>query len=98
MTIVAWTGRHRRWGGLVALALFSALLSGCGNGVYPVEGKVVWKDGSPAKELEGSHVVFDLPEQKTGARGIIQADGSFHLTTHKPNDGALPGDYKVLII
>ena len=82
------------------LALLSgALLSGCaGDGIYPVEGQVVWKDGSPAKELAGSRVIFNLPEKQTGANGIIQADGSFRLTTNKPNDGAIAGEYKVLII
>jgi hypothetical protein len=79
--------------------LLTALLGGCrGSGIYPVEGKVNWTDGSPAKELAGSHVIFDLPEKKTSARGIIEADGSFRLTTKKPNDGATVGDYKVLLV
>jgi hypothetical protein len=64
-------------------------LSGCGSGLYPVEGQVVWKDGAPATEL---------PEKQTSARGSIQADGTFRLTTISPDDGALPGDYKVLVI
>jgi hypothetical protein len=78
--------------------LLTAFLSSCGSGPNPVEGKVVWKDGSPAKELEGSQVVFDLPEKQTSARGIVRADGSFRLTTNKPDDGALAGDHKVAII
>src|SRR5262249_22301487 len=82
---------------LVALALV-ACLAGCGSGIYPVEGEVVWKDGSPAKELQNSRVIFDLPEKQTRADGIIQADGTFRLTTNKPGDGALPGEYKVLIV
>lgn len=85
--------------GVTATALFLIVfLSGCGSGVYPVEGKVVWNGGAIAKELEGSHVVFELPERKTSARGIIQADGTFRLSTHKPNDGAPAGEYKVLIL
>jgi hypothetical protein len=78
--------------------LVAACLSGCGSGLHPVEGKVVWKDGSPAKELENGYVVFDLPEKQTSARGTIQGDGTFRLTTNKPNDGALAGDYKVLVV
>ena len=82
-----------------AAALFlTAFVAGCGGGLQPVEGKVVWEDGSPATELAGSHVVFDLPEKQTSARGIIEADGSFRLTTSQPNDGALAGEYKVLIL
>jgi hypothetical protein len=76
----------------------SALLYGCGSGLYPVEGKVVWQDGAPAKELERSFVIFDLPEKQTSARGTIQADGTFRLTTNKLNDGALPGEYKVMVV
>ena len=73
-------------------------LAGCGSGIYPVEGQVVWKDGKPAKELQNGQVIFDLPEKQTSARGTIQADGSFQLTTKKANDGALPGEYKVMIV
>jgi hypothetical protein len=81
-----------------ALAL-AACLAGCGgSGVYPVEGRVVWKDGTPAKELAGSQVVFDLAEKQTSARGTIQADGTFRLTTNKPDDGALAGEHQVLVV
>lgn len=77
---------------------FAFLLCGCGSGVYPVEGQVVWKDGTPAKELVNGYVVFDLPEKQTSARGSIQADGTFKLTTNSPNDGAFPGNYTVLVV
>jgi len=84
---------------LTAVVFLAWALSGCASGgPYPVEGTVVWKDGSPAKELEGSQVVFDLPEKHTSARGVIEADGTFRLTTTKPNDGALAGEYKVLVL
>jgi hypothetical protein len=63
-----------------------------------VEGQVVWKDGTPAKNLAGSLVFFELPEKKTSSRGSIQADGSFQLTTTKANDGAPAGEHTVLII
>jgi hypothetical protein len=89
--------RQRGWGPTVAL-LLTAFSSGCGGGIHPVEGTVVWGDGSPAKELEGSQVVFDLPEKHTSARGIIQADGTFRLTTTRPNDGAPAGEYQVGVI
>jgi hypothetical protein len=90
---------RRRLRNRLALAWACAIfLSGCGSGIYPVEGQIVWQDGSPAKELARGFVIFDLPEKQTSARGTIQADGSFRLTTKKPDDGALPGDYKVLVI
>jgi hypothetical protein len=90
--------RRPRGAIMVVVLLVAALLTGCGSGTYPVEGQIVWKDGSPAKELKGSFVLFELPEQKTSARGMIDADGSFRLTTNKPNDGALPGEHTVLIV
>src|SRR5262245_18447007 len=88
----------KRWSWVIVAVLFAVCLCGCGSGVYPVEGKVVWKDGLPAKELEGSQVVFDLLERQTSTRGIVQADGTFRLTTNKPNDGALAGEHKVAVI
>ncbi len=96
--MIRFAHRWPRWSGLPIALLFAPFLAGCGGNIHPVEGEVVWKDGSPARELEGSHVVFDLPEKQTSARGIIQADGTFRLTTTKPNDGALAGDHKVFII
>jgi hypothetical protein len=83
--------------GLLPLAL--AILGGCGSGgIYPVDGQVTWKDGSPAQDLAGSLVFFEQAEKKTSSRGLIQADGSFQLTTNKDNDGAPAGEHTVLII
>jgi hypothetical protein len=79
--------------------LVTAALAGCGgDGPYPVEGKVVWSDGTPATELDGALVVFDLPEKQTNAKGNVQADGTFRLTTTATGDGAMAGDYKVVIV
>ena len=90
---------RRRWCISTAALLLAAALSGCGGaGPHPVEGTVVWEDGSPAKELVNALVIFDLPEKQTSARGNVQADGSFRLTTNKKDDGALAGEYKVLIV
>lgn len=84
-----------RWLGLLA----AALLGGCAtNGPQPVEGTVVWEDGTPATELATAQVVFDLPAQKTSSRGSVRPDGTFRLTTFRPDDGALPGDYKVMML
>jgi hypothetical protein len=48
--------------------------------------------------LAGSNVTFESTDQKTSAVGRIEADASFQLTTNKPNDGAPPGTYKVLLM
>src|SRR5437763_1972773 len=62
---------RRKWYGAAGVVLLM-LASGCGGDPYPVDGHVVWKDGSPAKELAGAQVVFELPEKQTSARGVIQ--------------------------
>jgi hypothetical protein len=83
---------------LLLAALLLSSTSGCGAAKYPVEGKVVWMDGTPAKELAGGMVVFESTEAPKAARGVIQEDGSFRLTTERPDDGAAPGPYRVLVI
>jgi hypothetical protein len=84
------------------LAAISALIlstaAGCGSSLYPVDGKLIWKDGTPATELAGSHVVFEQPDSNVSARGIVQFDASFKLTTDAPDDGVPAGEYQVLVI
>ena len=93
-TLAGRKARRFAAAGLLALAAV-----GCtGEGPYPVDGKVTWADGSPAKELAGSQVVFELPEKRTSARGVVAADGTYALTTNRPGDGALVGHHKVCIL
>ena len=75
-----------------------ACMTGCGSGKYPVDGKIVWSDGTPAKELAGGVVVFESTQSPKAARSVIKEDGSFRLSTERPDDGAAPGPYRVLII
>ena len=83
----------------VVLVLLALLLSGCyGSGIYPVEGRVNWRDGTPATDLAGSNITFENAEKKTSSQGRIQADGSFRLTTLEDNDGAPDGEHTVLIM
>jgi len=74
-------------------------VAGCASGkrTFPVEGRIEFQDGEPAKELVGGSVEFDLIGGKTTARGRIDADGTFRMTTLNPDDGALPGKHRVLI-
>ena len=71
-------------------------LGGCGSGpaLFPVSGKVTYKDGKP---VTAGFVMFEPVGQKISARGEIQPDGSFQLGTYGNNDGAIEGEYKVLI-
>ena len=82
----------RAWA-LVSLVLFGA--SGCGSQTFfPVSGKVTYRDGRP---VTAGLVIFEPMNQKISARGEIRADGSFQLGTHRDNDGAMEGEYRVLI-
>jgi hypothetical protein len=44
-------------------------------------------------------VVFESQDEQNRivARGEVQADGSYELSTYKPGDGALAGKYRVLV-
>jgi hypothetical protein len=82
---------------VVAAALLG--LAGCGGpSVYPVRGKVVWENGAEARELAGGLVVTEAENKLVGARGSIQKDGSFELSTYKPGDGALLGKHRVAVV
>ena len=93
MSVLLWRAA------LSSAALCLSLLIGCNtSGIYPVEGRVTWKDGSPAKELAGSLIMFEQTEKQASARGQIQPDGSFRLSSNKENDGAKAGEHTVLIV
>jgi hypothetical protein len=65
--------------------------------MYPVDGKVIYTDGKPATDLAGATVVFESAEARVNAAGEVDGSGAFKLTTRRPNDGAPPGKYRVLI-
>jgi hypothetical protein len=83
------------------LAIAIALpLAGCAKPFAPTTGKVVYADGSPAKELDGFHVVFEgkAPDGRTySSLGLIDAAGRFTMFTAAPGDGAVIGSCRVLI-
>src|SRR5262245_33534060 len=81
---------------VVAVTLLG--LAGCGGPrLYPVRGKVVWENGAEARELAGGLVATEAESGSVGARGDIQEDGSFELSTYKPGDGALLGKHRVTV-
>jgi hypothetical protein len=82
---------------LVVLALGLAGAAGCGSKMYPVQGKVIFKDG---RALSGGQVIFE-PEDKEAnfsARGDIQADGTFRMGTHTDDDGVPAGTYRAVVM
>lgn len=84
--------------------LVTATLAGCGatgDRMFPARGLVTYADGQPVTG-EMATVVF-VPDNESSnpaagsASGTIESDGSFELMTHQPSDGALPGDYRVVL-
>jgi hypothetical protein len=76
-------------------AMAMLVVCGCGgNGPVPVHGVVALDD----RPLAGATVTF-VPASP-GAReahAFSSADGSFKMSTYEPHDGAVPGEYKVLV-
>jgi hypothetical protein len=92
------TPRSASWFSMarVLVALSGCLLLGCGGKDQPVRvNGTVTLDGKP---VDGAGVTF-YPAKEGGrqASGITGSDGTFQLTTFKPNDGALAGEYKVTV-
>jgi hypothetical protein len=86
----------RPWA-LLGLFLCPVLLAtaGCGNqNLSKVEG-VVTLDGAP---LSGATVSFMPVGQGRAASGLTDGDGYFQLTTFRTDDGALAGDYRVIVV
>ena len=78
----------------IVLAVVVLAGSGCGGRLNKVRG-VVTLDGKP---LDRAGVAFEpIGGHGQPARGITESDGSFHVDTHEPDDGARPGEYKVVI-
>jgi Carboxypeptidase regulatory-like domain len=89
------TAMRFRHFGFVAWAALVFGAAGCGaGGLSTVQGTVTL-DGQP---LPNATVTF-LPASGKGqqARGVTDASGNFRLETFKPGDGAVPGEYKVII-
>jgi hypothetical protein len=74
-------------------------LAGCGSGkkslgTVPVTGRVTYQ----GKPVDKAVVAFDPQEsQRPVATGITDSNGRFQLGTLAPGDGAVPGEYAVLI-
>src|SRR5260370_29576410 len=92
--------RIRKRSALVGSVLSAVILTaaGCGGAkTVKVEG-IVTLDGKP---LPGATVSFMPVDESRSARvasGQSDADGNFRLTTFRTDDGALPGEYKVIVV
>jgi hypothetical protein len=98
MVHLRYTALHP-WTSALAIAVVLLALAGCGGPrLYPVHGKVIWENGAEARELVGGLVISESEDGRVGARGDIEKDGSFRLSTYEPGDGVLPGKHRVAVV
>jgi hypothetical protein len=90
-------GIKSRWWWVIMLMATATGSVGCGTGkmTHEVKGKVVFSDGTP---VQFGDVETLAVAERVNARGKIEKDGSFTLTTYEAGDGALAGEHKVVII
>ncbi len=84
--------------GIVMLAAFVVAHAGCSDGrlpTHPVSGKVVFADGSP---VHVGTVELKSREHSIHARGTINSDGRFVLTTYESGDGAVAGMHDCVVV
>jgi hypothetical protein len=79
--------------------LLLALATACDRDrvrMVPIDGEVLYND----KPLASGTVLYVPRDRMEGrqARGTIKPDGSFQLTTFKPGDGAIYGEYDIAIV
>jgi hypothetical protein len=84
---------------LAGLLTLLTLFAGCWNAgspkLKPIRGNVRYR-GQPVAQ----GVVIYGPRDANGrpARGEIQSDGSFAMSTYHPNDGVQHGDYVITVV
>jgi hypothetical protein len=78
----------------LAVGFLALCLAGCGDGLQPVTGKVVYEDGTPVR---GGSVTFNSKDKGVNASSDIADDGTFSLSFNG-SSGAAPGQYKVVVV
>jgi hypothetical protein len=93
---------HRITPNVVHLAILTTLafpcLAGCGShGTHSVEGKVIFKDGSPVNAGIVEFQTTTSEGKKLNASGEIQPDGTYVLGTFEEDDGAVEGLHRAIV-
>ena len=80
---------------LVLIASLAA--TGCGNNVatVPVSGSVVFRDGTSP---QFGSVELESDDRQFTAKGKIERDGSFVLSTFQNGDGAVVGKHRAIVM
>lgn len=101
---MVWNNAHRRCSfTIVGLGLCLAFFAtGCG-GSNPKTIKVVGKVSYQGKPVTQGTVTFQPTKTAEGApnrpaTGVLSADGTYELSTFEAGDGAIPGEYTVLVV
>ena len=88
------------WGLLVVLALLCGLAGCGGNPSYPetspTTGLVTFR-GQPLTSGTITYAPVNAQEQRP-ASGQINGQGKFSLSTFRPGDGAMPGEYRIAVV
>ncbi len=77
-----------------------ATLVGCSDTrliPHPVEGKLVYADGSPVPGRANVTFHIEVDGKEYVGMGRVKPDGTFTLSTFAPNDGALAGTHWVTV-
>jgi hypothetical protein len=85
----------------VPVTVFSILCPGCGYGPalpvaqpVPVKGKITYR----GKPLTQGQITLEATDGGRDAKGKIEPDGHFTLTTNQEGDGAIIGVYRVVVL
>ena len=75
---------------------------GCNSSKLPttvqVQGKVTWQGKPlPAGSVAFNPVVLSQDKPSRPAIGDLSAEGVYRLSSFRPNDGVIPGEYRVTI-
>ncbi|MCL2347185.1 MAG: carboxypeptidase-like regulatory domain-containing protein [Planctomycetaceae bacterium] len=81
-----------RFGIILVVAVLFAPIVGCGSKIT-VDGTVRFEDGTP---LKAGTVYFESAD--TSARGTLDANGRYVLSSQRAQDGVPPGTYRVYIL
>ena len=80
--------------------LLLCVLCGCSKPTHPEKPPVIAASGQvllAGKPLAGATVTFLSLDGKVSSTGVTDDGGEFILSTYDQNDGAPPGQYKVIV-